>query len=483
MPRLLHALLNLFGGEPSRAVTSTIDTTTTSNDEERTATPISVALALTSIAFLSNVAYGLTSFGSALVFQAGFHTLQLLGIIDGTDGVVEGTRDIALFMFISRGAQAFYLRKHINRRVVWLMCSTMLPSVLVGTLLSFTLVCNSTLELVLGCVLLAVVALKLKRGVGRIPPPLVPQLQCVSDPQGSGKLYQQHVQQRHWSIQRCKYIRLPTVKDWPAPNHEPVNAHPEHAHLYRLQIGYIMIAGVASGLLTGLVGIPGPPMMLLLTLGVSFDPKVWRATSALSNFATNVLQLSAFLWRASVLASSIEPINDITASPANMGRDYYLVDGDARFSWLRASEHKCGGTLAKDSGLHETNGEYSYEHVLMVIGALLGLTLGNRMADSPTFASGEALQKGIMFFLILGGVSMLTSQLLTSPAIQLAVSFFTAAVSLVGLAFLGQYCDSKEENAESVEIEDATVGLKDNAHASAIAAAAGGGEGAVFFHK
>ena len=135
-------------------------------------------------------------------------------------------------------------------------------------------------------------------------------------------------------------------------------------------------ASGASGLLTGLCGVPGPPMMLLLTFGVSAEPLAWRATSASANLVAGALQLYLFM----------------------------CVHG--QFAAVDALAY--GG---------------------MVVGGLMGLALGNRLASR---VDGPALQRAMALFLATGAASMVTTPL--APALQLAATLGAAAAAGVALA-------------------------------------------------
>jgi uncharacterized membrane protein YfcA len=53
-------------------------------------------------------------------------------------------------------------------------------------------------------------------------------------------------------------------------------------------------ASLAAGFLKGLCGVGGPPMMVLLALGVSVDPREWRATTAATQFGLALVQLYVY---------------------------------------------------------------------------------------------------------------------------------------------------------------------------------------------
>ena len=163
--------------------------------------------------------------------------------------------------------------------------------------------------------------------------------------------------------------------------------------------------------------------------GVAVEPLQWRATSAFANFATTVLQLAAFAVRNRAIL--------LRAESAAMGQG---ADQDQDHATGLAAQKHCGGggddggEGSESDGDDSGTGTYGYEDALMVGGALLGLSLGNRLARLPAFSSGAAMQKGILVFLVLGAASMLSSGL-DDPVAELAVSAIAAGACGAFLAY------------------------------------------------
>jgi uncharacterized membrane protein YfcA len=388
------------------------------------------ALGLASLAFLSNLAYGVTSFGSALVFHTGFKMLKMLGL-EGLGGVREATGHIVTFMFITRAAQAWHLRLHRLPRLVLLLCGVMLPTVLVGVALSTTALCNEGLELVLGWSLLIVVILKLKKGVAALPPPLIAALRVPTATEQQEQRQQQRQQQQQLSS--------PETGDGLAP--------PTDLCFSRQQVGWIGAAGAASGLLTGLVGIPGPPMMVLLSFAVAIDPLHWRATSALVNWATNLLQLAALAFFARLESDSPTAPRKHCGGGGEDGGS-----GDARSDEQQQQQQQ-------QQQQRRWLGGFGYEDVLMVVGALAGLWIGNRVALSPSFSSGAALQRGILVFLVLGAVSMLTAGV-DSQLFQLTASAVAAIACAIFITLQSREEKRLRQHGQRRQLEEEKSGVE-----------------------
>lgn len=193
------------------------------------------------IAFFANIVYGLTSFGAAIVFQCCWQIAELVGVASG--GVNEGTKHIAVLMFVTRGIQAVNLRSHCVQRLAISMMLVCVPALVLGTLLAYSLP-QKTTQVIVGIIFLLILSFNISSKGVRLPPPL--------------KL-----------------------------GNEASIFGGDRSHLYAL-----MLASFASGSLMGICGsTEANPYMVLLTSFASVEPVSWRSTAAVVEWCVGAIQL------------------------------------------------------------------------------------------------------------------------------------------------------------------------------------------------
>lgn len=280
-------------------------------------------LLLSLIAFFANLVFGLTAFGAAIVFQCSWHIMELAGVASG--GINEGTKHIAVLMFVTRGMQAINLRNHCVSRLAVIMLCGCIPALVLGTLIAYSIP-SKTVEVIVGVIFLLILSFNLSSKGVRLPPPLV-----IGD--------------------------------------ESSVCGGNRNHIYAL-----MSASLASGLLMGVCGTPGPPFMVLLTSYASVEPVIWRGTAAVVQWTVGVVQLVLLYSMVGSLSNNMDDI---------------LVD------------------------------------VLMIVGGLLGLWVGNSLSST---VDAEWVGKAMIVFLSMSSASMITS--LASVSVQLFALLFAAVLTL-----------------------------------------------------
>ena len=272
------------------------------------------------LTFFGNVAYAMTSFGNGVIFQTGWHCAQLAGLCDGS--VVSATTSLSIFMTLTRTIQGVHLRKSYQPWIVAHMLPPTLLGLLAGVALIFRLPVVAA-QRTMGCLFLSIMGFKYRRTL--------------------------------LGLARPGAVAAP-----PMPPLDRGNKRHRAA---------VVAAGFAGGIMSGMFGTPGPPVMVLLSF-VAVDPLLWRASSAVVTAVMTYLQLYLYL---------------------GPGAQY---DGAA---WP--------------------------SYATMIAAALAGLAAGNALADS---VDQDFMQRAIAVFLTTGAAAMVAAG--TDPAAQLLAVAAAAAV-------------------------------------------------------
>ena len=258
-------------------------------------------------------------------------------------------------------AQAIHLRKFCCPRLAGLIVVVSSPALVLGTELAFALP-TETLQTTLGVLLTIILLAKFKKGAAATPPPPLRLLDYHHEA-ACGVASQ-------LKATEIKATSASTLGGGPtAGAADSTSSNSRHALL-------VAAAAACSGSLMGLCSVNGPPMMVLLTFGVSVEATAWRATSAAANLAIGCLQAYLFL-----------------------GVHGQFHSGDS------------GGYAA------------------MVAGGLCGLALGNTLAPH---VDGPGIQRCMIVFLAMGSASMVTASYPAS--VQLGGSVVAALASVGALA-------------------------------------------------
>ena len=109
------------------------------------------------LTFFANVAFAMTSFGSGVIFQTGWHVAHMARLTSGS--VVEATTRVSVFMAVTRTIQMVHLRES---RVDWIVAH-MLPATLCGLVVGVVVIFRlpgTAARQTMGCLFLSIMAFK-----------------------------------------------------------------------------------------------------------------------------------------------------------------------------------------------------------------------------------------------------------------------------------------------------------------------------------
>jgi len=202
------------------------------------------------IAFVAEVVYGTTSFGPAIVFHIGMHLLSLLGIAEGT---VQATVVSMVWpMFSAALVQTITLWRGCHWRLLCVGGIFTTAGTFTGTAALFVVGKSIWLKRCVGFLLLI--------------------LWC-------------HRMYQHWRRAACT-----STGDGP-----PLGAAPDPTRSASALLSVVLCFS-ASGLLGGLTGLAGPPLMIFVASHEhALNMKTWRSTSAILRLAMGSARLTYML--------------------------------------------------------------------------------------------------------------------------------------------------------------------------------------------
>lgn len=200
-------------------------------------------------------------------------------------------------MLCSSAVQAIHLRKHWCLFLAFLICGMAIPSLIVGAHLVFALPAPAV-KFFLGLLFGGLAIVKIRKGAtSRPPPPL--ELWGEAAPHSLGSTLPTTNSSAFSSASASAPLLLSLLPSKPDESsntgggswsHSSSSSGSSRSHCSVKHTFYVAAAALASGLLKGLCGVGGPPMMALLAFGVSVDQTAWRATGALVQVVCGAVQ-------------------------------------------------------------------------------------------------------------------------------------------------------------------------------------------------
>ena len=268
-------------------------------------TNVHLAATCVVIIFIANVCYAVSGFGSAILFQIGWHIAEIAGV-DGAGGIKEAVAYLSLVSFTVASFQSLWLRAHVNWPLTLLMSCGSLLGMTGGLYATTHLKDDVWLKRAagVGFFALAVYELTCKHArCGRGKSPLVGavassgtddevELRALARDAGDEKEGREAE-----DVEEALAAEAPATSPAAAAapsRFRPCAGGPEKSS----RVGSLLFTAVSSGLLTGLFGTGGPPFMLWVSHQFargSITVDEWRATRAASSMLTAPLRFAYLL--------------------------------------------------------------------------------------------------------------------------------------------------------------------------------------------
>ena len=315
--------------------------------------------------FIANICYAVSGFGSAILFQLGWHVAELAAV-QGAGGVKEGVAYLSLVSFTVATMQTVWLCKHINWPLTLIMSSSSLPGMFIGLHIT-THTSGPWLKRTAGVSFFALAVYELCKGRCTKTTPTTPADDNDDNDEEDGGGEDHELTDLKTRTSSEDTLVATTTMSSSTPPFQLCTAGPDRT----TRIGSLLLTSIFSGLLTGLFGTGGPPFMLWIN----------------NQLARNAITVDE--WRASRASAS-------------------MLTAPIRFAYLLT--HGAGGALVT----HYARGEVSVELSGVILALAMGcsglcaVVVGNVCVSR--FFDRAAMRRLIMYLLLLGSVLLVTAQ-------------------------------------------------------------------------